>query len=76
MRSKHNCLLLSLLSFKKKGKTSARIFLDANLIQVAPECRDTGGLACLYCGTFSQKCILSEVIKENLKENMLGVRVP
>jgi hypothetical protein len=37
----------------KKGKISAN-FLDANLIQVAPECRDIGGLACLHHGTFGQ----------------------
>jgi hypothetical protein len=29
-------------------------FLDANLIQIAPECRDTGGLACLYHDTFDR----------------------
>jgi hypothetical protein len=35
----------------KRRKTGAN-FLDANLIWVAPECRDTGGLAYLYSGTF------------------------
>jgi hypothetical protein len=45
-RYRHNPLLLSLLSLKK-GKTRA-IFLDANLIRVAPEHRDAGGLtACI-----------------------------
>jgi hypothetical protein len=29
-------------------------FLDANLIQVAPECCDTGGFAGLYRGTFGR----------------------
>jgi hypothetical protein len=37
----------------KKGKTGA-IFLDANLIQVAPKCRDTGGLARLYHGILAE----------------------
>jgi hypothetical protein len=50
VRSKHNCLLLSLPSFEKKENGAN--FLDANLIRVAPECRDTGGLAYLYRGTF------------------------
>jgi hypothetical protein len=32
-----------------------RIFwLYANLIRVAPEYRDTGGPACLYCGTLGR----------------------
>jgi hypothetical protein len=35
----------------KRRKTGAN-FSDANLIQVAPEFRDTGGLAYLYRGTF------------------------
>jgi hypothetical protein len=35
----------------KKGKIGAKV-LDANLIWVAPECHDIGGLACLYRGTF------------------------
>jgi hypothetical protein len=57
---------LSLLSFERQGKTGA-IFLDANLIWVAPECHDAGGLACLYCGTFGEnvkKCELSKAIRE------------
>jgi hypothetical protein len=37
---------------KEKGK-HAQIFFDANLIRVAPECRDAGRLAYLYRGTFS-----------------------
>jgi hypothetical protein len=53
VQSRHNHLLLSLLSFERKGKTSAN-FLDANLIRVAPACRDTGGLAYLYLGTFGR----------------------
>jgi hypothetical protein len=36
---------------KEKGK-HVQSFLDANLIRVALKCRDTGGLACLYRGTF------------------------
>jgi CRISPR/Cas system-associated endonuclease Cas3-HD len=35
----------------KKGK-QVQIFLDANLIRVAPECHDTGKLAHIYHGTF------------------------
>jgi hypothetical protein len=38
---------------KEKGK-QVQNFLDANLIQVAPECRDTGRLASLYRGTFGR----------------------
>jgi hypothetical protein len=53
VRSRHYCPLLSLLSFFKKGKIGA-IFLDANLIWVAPECHNTGGLACLYHDIFGQ----------------------
>jgi hypothetical protein len=49
VRSRRN-RLLSLLSLKK-WKVSA-YFLDASLIRVAPERRDTGGLACLYRDTF------------------------
>jgi hypothetical protein len=52
----------------KKWKTGAN-FLDTNLIRVAPECHDTGGLACLYHGTFGQKYVLLEVIKEYLKKD-------
>jgi hypothetical protein len=37
----------------KRRKIGAN-FLDANLIRVAPECHDIGGLACLYRGTFGQ----------------------
>jgi hypothetical protein len=33
--------------------------MDANLIRVAPECRDTGGLACLYRGAFGWVAYLS-----------------
>jgi hypothetical protein len=29
-------------------------WMDANLIQAAPECRGTGGLACLYCGALGR----------------------
>jgi hypothetical protein len=69
VQSKHSRLLLSLLSFEKKAKTSCKKdFLDAKLIRVAPECHGTCGLACVYGGTFSQKCVLLEVIKENMKQ--------
>jgi hypothetical protein len=33
---------------KEEGKPVQRYFLDANLIRVAPKCRDTAGPACLY----------------------------
>jgi hypothetical protein len=52
------------------------IFLDANLIWVAPERGDTGGLACLYHGTFGRKCIHSEALKECVKKRMLGMGLP
>jgi hypothetical protein len=52
VQSKHKRFLLSLL-LEEKEKIGA-IFLDANLIQVAPECRDTDGLPCMYHGTFGQ----------------------
>jgi hypothetical protein len=29
-------------------------FSDAKLIRLAPECHDTGGVACLYHGTFGR----------------------
>jgi hypothetical protein len=53
VRSRHNRLLLSLHSFERKGKTSAN-FLDANLIRIALECRDTSGLACSYRDTLGR----------------------
>jgi hypothetical protein len=56
----------------KKGKTGANI-LDANLIQVALECHNIGGLAYLYHGTCGQKCVLLEVINEYVKK-MLDAR--
>jgi hypothetical protein len=59
----------------KKGRIVAN-FLDANLIRVTPECRDTGRLACLYRGAFDQKCIFSEVLKECVKKKMLGMELP
>jgi hypothetical protein len=37
----------------KRRKVGAN-FLDANLIWVAPECRDIGGLAYVYRGTFGR----------------------
>jgi hypothetical protein len=42
-------------------------FLDANLIWVAPECHDIGGLADLSW-YFCLKCTLSKVINECIKE--------
>jgi hypothetical protein len=53
MQSKHNSLLLPLLSFEKM-ENKCKCFLDANLIWVAPECWDIVGLACLYRGTFGR----------------------
>jgi hypothetical protein len=50
-------------------------FLDANLIWVAPERRDVGGLACLYHIAFGRKCNLSEALKECMKKKMLGMGV-
>jgi hypothetical protein len=38
---------------KEKG-WQVQIFLDVNLIWVAPECHDAGKLACLYRGTFGR----------------------
>jgi hypothetical protein len=38
--------------------------LDANLIRVAPEHRDTGGACLSVSRCFWPKCILSEAIKE------------
>jgi hypothetical protein len=55
-RSRHNRFLLSLLSFERGENMCIfldAIFLDANPIRVAPKCHDTGGLACLYHGTFA-----------------------
>jgi hypothetical protein len=44
------------MSFFCKGKENWRAkFLDGNLIRVAPECYDTGRLACLYCDTHTLK---------------------
>jgi hypothetical protein len=39
--------------FSKYGKIGTN-FLDGNLIWVAPECHDTGGLPHLYHGTFGR----------------------
>jgi hypothetical protein len=58
MRSKHNCVQLSLLSFEKENKL-VRDLLDANLIRATLECRDIARLACLYRGTFGQ-CAYSQ----------------
>jgi hypothetical protein len=33
-------------------------WMESNLIQVAPECRDMGGLACPYHGALDQKAYL------------------
>jgi hypothetical protein len=56
-------------------KTGANV-LDANLIRVAPMCQDAGGLGYLYCGAFGRKWILLEALKECVKKEMLGMRVP
>jgi hypothetical protein len=34
-------------------------WMDASLIRVAPECRDTGGIACSYCGALGWEKYLS-----------------
>jgi hypothetical protein len=39
---------MSHLSFEKQRKQVQISWMDANLIWVAQECRDTGRLACLY----------------------------
>jgi hypothetical protein len=54
VRSGHNHLLFSLLSLKKGRKQVQISLMDANVIQAAPECRDTGGLDCLYCGALGR----------------------
>jgi hypothetical protein len=52
----------------KIGKICAN-YLDANLIQIAPECRDTCG-ACLSVSLhFWPKCVLSAAIKECVKRH-------
>jgi hypothetical protein len=38
----------------KEKEKQVQIFLDANLIWVAPECRNACGLSCLYRGTFGR----------------------
>jgi hypothetical protein len=58
-RSRHNCLLLSLRSFEKKRKTGAKV-MDDNLIWVASDYRDTGGLACLYHDTFGRNAYFQQ----------------
>jgi hypothetical protein len=42
------------LKKRKKRCTFCRCEMVANLIRVAPECRDTSGLAYLYRGTFGR----------------------
>jgi hypothetical protein len=54
VRSGHNRFLLSLLSFEERRKQVQISWMDANLIWVALECRDTGGLACLYRGALGR----------------------
>jgi hypothetical protein len=57
-------------SVLKKGKIGAN-FLDANLIQVAPECQNTGWLASSQpiSWHFWLKFILSEAIKDCMKKD-------
>jgi hypothetical protein len=59
VRSRHNRFLLSLLSFKKRRKWVQISWMDASLIQVAPDCRDTGGLAYPYHGALGWEAYLS-----------------
>jgi hypothetical protein len=51
-------------------------YLDATLIQVAPELWDARRLACLYCGDLDQKCKLLEALNECMKKKMLAMGVP
>jgi hypothetical protein len=52
----------------KIGKTGAN-FLDANLIQVAPECHDIGGAYLSISQHFWLKCIFLAAIKECVKRD-------
>jgi hypothetical protein len=51
-------LVLSLLSFEKRRKWVQISWIDANLIRVAPKCRDIGGLAYPYRGARGRKAYL------------------
>jgi hypothetical protein len=74
MRSEQTHLQLSLLSFEKR-KIGAK-FLDANLIRVAIECRDTGRLMSVS-QYFWPKCILQKMIKDFIREKKhWGFRIP
>jgi hypothetical protein len=59
MRTCHLCDLDTTASYcpfillKEKGK-HVQFFLDANLIRIALECRDTSGLACSYRDTLGR----------------------
>jgi hypothetical protein len=59
VRSRHNHLLFSLLSFEKRKNQVQISWMDASLIWIAPECRDTGGLACPYRGALGWEAYLS-----------------
>jgi hypothetical protein len=39
-------------------------WMDANLIRVAPECRDTSGIACPYRGALGWEVYLSMQLEE------------
>jgi hypothetical protein len=54
MRSEHNRLLLSLLSFEERRKPVQISWMDANLIWVAPKYHNTGGPADPYHGALGR----------------------
>jgi hypothetical protein len=74
MRSKHNCVLLSFLSFEKK-KTGA-IFLDANLIWVTSSAVIQAGLpVCIMVLLADVRTLKSDKGMHKRKE-ILGIRIP
>jgi hypothetical protein len=54
VRSGHNRLLLSLLSFEERRKQVHISCMYDNQIWVAPECREMGGHVCPYRGTLGR----------------------
>jgi hypothetical protein len=57
IRTKHSPIFPSF--FCEKEKLVQFFWMDASPIRVAPECRDTGGLACLYRGALGWEVYLS-----------------
>jgi hypothetical protein len=49
---------------KQRGKQVQISWMDANLIRVAPECRDTSGIACPYRGALGWEVYLSMQLEE------------